>query len=127
MPERRSGFDRRLANHTVRHKVTWHLRRNEFLLATLLVLINVLNLSDLIFTYLALGAGFAEANPFLRYLFSNFSPILGGYVKLAVGLLVTLTIWLLRKYRRVLEGALLILAIYLLIILYHLFVTLAYI
>lgn len=127
IPERRTGFDRRSASHTVGHKATWHLRSNEFLLVILLILVNLLNLGDLLFTYLALSAGYQEANPFLRYLFLNFSPLVGGYVKLAMGLLVTAAIWCFRKYRRVLEATLLILAIYLLILLFHLYVTIAFI
>lgn len=127
MPERRTGFDRRSTNHTLGHRVTWHLRSNEFLLAILLILINLLNLGDLVFTYLALSAGYQEANPFLRYLFLNFSPLVGGYVKLALGLLVTIALWCFRKYKRVLEATLLILAIYLLILLFHLYATLVFV
>lgn len=90
-------------------------------------MINALNLADLAFTYLALRAGYHEANPVLRYLFVNFSPLVGGYIKLAAGLFVTLVIWHFRKYRRILEGTFVIIAIYLSIFLYHLFVTLAYV
>lgn len=127
VPERRTGFDRRSDNHTVGHKVAHHLSSNMSLLACLLILINLLNFADLIFTYLALGAGHDEANPFLRYIFINFSPLIGGYLKLGVGFIVTLAIWHLRKYRRMLEATLLILAIYTGIFFYHLFITLRYI
>ena len=125
LKERRDGFDRRATNQTVGYKLAWELRNNQFLLACVLLLINALNLADLFFTILALRAGHGEANPFLRYLFLNLSPTAGGYVKIASGVLVTLAIWILRKYRRVLETALLILAIYFLIFLFHLYVTLS--
>lgn len=124
IPERRTGYDQRTTNHSLGHKVTSHLSKNEFLLAALLILINILNLGDLIFTYLALAAGHEEGNPFLRYIFVNYDPVIGGYVKITIGVLVTLVIWLLRKYRRMMEAAIIILVIFFSIFFYHLFVTL---
>ena len=124
IPERRTGFDQRTTNHSIGHRVTSHLSKSELLLAALLILINILNLADLVFTYLALGAGHQEANPFLRYVFLNYDPVIGGYIKITIGVLVTLVIWLLRRYRRMMEATLIILAIHFSIFFYHLLVTL---
>ena len=124
IPERRTGYDRRSSDHNIGHIITSHLSKNEFLLAALLILINILNLGDLIFTYLALGAGHQEGNPFLRYIFVNYDPVIGGYVKITIGTLVTLIIWVFRQYRRMMEATLIILVIFFSIFFYHLLVTL---
>jgi hypothetical protein len=123
--ERRTGYDRRTDNHTAGQKITFYLRKNDFLLASLLILINTLNLGDLIFTYLALSAGHSEGNPIMKYLFLNYDPVVGGYFKLSIGFLVTVVLWLLRKHRRAIEAILIILAVLTSIFLYHLAVTLS--
>jgi hypothetical protein len=122
--ERRSGFDRRTAR-TIPYLRPYEallrrLRDDAPLLAGLLIAINLLNLADFVLTLAALSLGAEEANPVLRPLF-EISPWAAAAFKLLVGLVVSLMVWDGRRYRKLLEVALLVLGVYTLVIIYHLF------
>lgn len=99
--------------------------RSDFALILLLLLINVLNLGDLAFTFLALRAGYAEANPFMQALFLHLSPIGAGLVKLAIGVAFTLAAWVLRDRRGMTAVVTVVLGVYFVLFIFHVYVTLA--
>lgn len=111
-PERRTGFDRRCA-----HGISV-LRDSSVLLLVMLGVLNILNMLDLRLTLLGLERGAVEANPVMTFLFSMDS-LSAGLFKIAVVLAVSLTVWWGRKYRRILEFAVLSTALYALVITYH--------
>jgi hypothetical protein len=120
--ERRSGFDRRQTPRAEwlrpYERLLRRLRDNALLLAALLIAINLLNLADFALTLVALGRGAEEANPVLRPMFDA-SPWAAAAFKLGLGFAVSLLVWDGRRYRKLLEVALLVLALYSLVILYH--------
>lgn len=123
MRERRSGFDRR-------RPTTWSARMQERVLArlrdedrnmfTLLVIANVLNVLDFLFTLRALGHGAQEANPIMRALFS-LDPATAGAVKVALVLGVSLLVWRFRRYRLPLLAGVMLSIVFGLVFLYHLY------
>jgi hypothetical protein len=124
--ERRDGFDRR-HNHArwglysqVFGKGAFHLRENLYALIILLILFNLFNIADFIFTLKALAAGHSEGNPVMNRLFAE-GPATAGSFKVAVGLIITGFIWFLRRYRLVLEAGILILLMYMALIAYHIY------
>lgn len=113
-PERRTGFDRREERPLLEA-----LRDNAGTLIGVLVALNLLSLLDLALTSYELTLDAAEGNPVMRAAFAA-GPLVVAGVKLGVMTLVTLGIWMLRRYRRVLELSLGALALYLALTLYHL-------
>lgn len=121
--ERRSGFDRR-------RPTTWSARIQERVLAglrdedrnvfTLLVIANVLNVLDFVFTLRALAHGAEEANPVMRALFS-LDPATAGAVKVALVLGVSLLVWRFRSYRLTLLAGVMLPVVFGLVLLYHLY------
>jgi len=111
-PERRTGFDRR------RNSRVSVLRDSSVLLIAMLGLLNILNMLDLRFTLLALDRGAVEANPVMTSLFSM-GTVSAGLFKIAVVLAISLTVWWGRKYRRILEFAVLSTALYVALVGYH--------
>jgi hypothetical protein len=105
--DRRSGFDRR-ASHPggpVTRALRW-LRDSRRGVADILIGINLLNVVDLLLTFMLLGNGIVEANPVMRILIGN-DPLGALFVKLAIVALVTLGMWRQRRYKVILGLAVL--------------------
>jgi hypothetical protein len=83
-----------------------------------LVLFNILNVTDALMTASILEAGGAEANPIMRQ-FYGAGVWQAVAFKVAVGAAMTATIWSLRRYRRIAEIALVILAVFVAVVLYE--------
>lgn len=116
--ERRSGFDRRRD-----YRFTAALRDDPVRLFVLIVIANCLSALDFLFTLAQLRAGVAtEANPVLAGLFAA-DPAVAWAFKSSVMLVVSLVIWLNRRHRMILTVALLMLAIYTLLVMYHVIVS----
>lgn len=115
-PEQRTGFDRR-ATSRYQSALTAY-RRQRGAIAVILGLILVLNATDLILTVRALGRGTGEANPLMAWLFEQHIG-LAAIFKLAIGIAVTVVIWRLRRYRRVLELSIVLAALFGLVLSYH--------
>jgi len=111
-PERRTGFDRRCEYGI------GVLRDSSVLLLVMLGVLNILNMLDLRFTLLALDRGAAEANPIMSFFF-NMDSLTAGLFKIALVLAISLAVWWGRRYRRILEFAVLSTAIYAALIGYH--------
>jgi len=115
LPERRTGFDRRR-----RYPMTGSLRDNPLALLGVLVLVNTLSALDFAFTWLQLQAGVAEeGNPVLAGMFAE-APAKAWFFKSGVMLVVSLVIWHQRKRRAMLSVALVALALYIAVLVYHL-------
>jgi len=131
-PERRSGKDRRVAwrfhfndRRTGFHRRKLHpflhtLRESGWVLISLLVLLNALSLIDAVFTMFELRNGIAtEANPVLGTILGA-SPLLAVGFKTAIMVLVSVMIWRGRRYRAILVLAPMALALYAVVLGYHL-------
>ena len=112
-PERRTGFDRRDSSGVEA------LRDSSALLLVALALLNLLNLLDWRFTVLGLERGAIEANPLMSFLFGVDS-YAAGLFKVAIMLTVSLVVWRARKYRHMLEFAVVVTTAYAVLIVYHL-------
>ncbi|MBI5230579.1 MAG: hypothetical protein HY876_00225 [Coriobacteriales bacterium] len=113
IPERRTGFDRRLA-----YPVLGVLRDNSWQLAVLLIAINILSLADWWFTMRALELGASEGNPVLSAMLES-NPAMAAGFKLSITIAVTLGIWAWRRYRLVLATSVFGVTAYALVIVYH--------
>jgi hypothetical protein len=121
-PERRLGFDRRRPpGNTWRGRYYRLLERyrgdSDTIAAALLVFV-VLNIADLLLTIRALSLGAVEVNPVMAWLF-DLDPALAAMFKLAVGLAIALAVWAARRYRKILETSLLLVAVMTMVLLYH--------
>ncbi|MBE0446996.1 MAG: hypothetical protein IBX64_02650 [Actinobacteria bacterium] len=130
--EKREGFDRRQnreKNNGLYNKLfrrgAFHLRHNYSALIVLLVLFNLFNIADYLFTLKALAAGYTEGNPVMDRLF-DMGPVVALTFKIATGLFITTIVWLLKRYRLVLEASILILLMYMLLISYHIYGVIRY-
>lgn len=130
--ERREGFDRRQSHLNTRslyHKVfrrgAVHLRNSYYALILLLLVFNLLNLADYFFTVKALSAGFVEGNPIMEYLF-NLGPAAAMAFKVSLALIITMVVWVFRKYRVVLEISILFILLYMCLIAYHIYGAIRY-
>jgi hypothetical protein len=112
-PERRSGFDRRRS-----YAVTKLLRDNLTVVIVLIVALNVLNLIDLGMTTRALSLGALEGNPIMAAAFSNGWEVAAAF-KIGMMALISGAILLMRRYRNVLRLALVGLAGYTILVVYH--------
>lgn len=113
-PERRTGFDRRLASDPLRL-----LDERPALLAGMLVALNLLSAADWALTTRALAHGAQEANLFIGALIVA-NPLVAGASKAALMLLVSVLIWRARRYRLVLATGVAALGLYGALMLYHL-------
>lgn len=113
-PERRTGLDRRRPPHPVLQVLSYHDR--VFLL--LIVFLNVLNVADLVLTSHELALGAAEANPFMRLAFET-GPPAAITLKVGVVLGVSVAMWMMRRYAKVLQLALGATAVYSGLLVYH--------
>lgn len=116
-PERRTGFDRRMAGVSRYQRFLEAYRRRDGLVAVCLAAIAVLNLADLMLTRLLIDLGASEANPIMAALLAA-GTVPAAAAKVAVTVAVVAGVWVLRRYRRMLEfslvllGALVLLAVY---------------
>lgn len=100
--------------------MTGSLRDNPLALLGVLVLVNTLSALDFAFTWLQLQAGVAEeGNPVLAGMFAE-APAKAWFFKSGVMLVVSLVIWHQRKRRAMLSVALVALALYIAVLVYHL-------
>jgi hypothetical protein len=110
-PERRSGFDRRTPRAgrigLLRWRLLGALRRSPATLAVLLAAFAVLNAADVVVTLRALDLGATELNPVMASLVEA-GPVQAAVLKAVVTAAVIAGIWLLRRYQRILELALLL-------------------
>jgi hypothetical protein len=119
--ERRSGFDRRQTTWPVARladRALRQLRDEPLTLLMLLAGVNVLNVLDQAATGRALAAGFTEGNPVMAALIS-YDPMVAAGVKLLAVLGVTVSVWMLRRYRVVLQVGVLTFALFTAVLLWH--------
>ena len=121
--ERRGGFDRRApdsASSRVFERALLRLRDDGPVLVALLALANILSLLDFFLTRRALDRGAGEANLLLRHLLMQ-NVWAAGAFKVLLVLLVSLTVWRLRRYRLVLLAGVAECALYVPVIAYQLY------
>jgi hypothetical protein len=130
--ERRDGFDRRKKeiNRKNPYQLIFtqgahRLRNSEYALVWLLVLFNLFNIADYLFTLKALASGFREGNPVMDMLFS-ISPLAAAAFKILLTLLITTFVWLFKRYRIVLEICILFIIMYMMLIAYHIYGAILY-
>jgi hypothetical protein len=127
-PERRSGFDRRLAGpgpiRAAGARLLINYRDRPGAVAAVLGAVVLLNAVDLLLTVRALGLGATELNPVMAELL-GFDPVVAAVFKLTLVGAVAMGLWTLRRYRRVLEASLLLLGGFLVLTGYHLTLTFA--
>jgi hypothetical protein len=111
-PDRRLGFARRqIARHPASaaiDRVLGTLRSKPRSLAVVLATVAALNLADLVLTLRSIELGAVEVNPVMAALIDA-DPFVAAMFKLTIGLAVVGAMWAMRRYRRVLEAALLLL------------------
>jgi len=116
-PDRRTGFDRRMAGVSRYQRLLDIYRSRDGLVAVCLAAIVVLNLTDLALTRVLIGLGASEVNPIMAGLLAA-GAVPAVAVKVAVTIAVVGGVWVMRRYRRMLEfslvllGALALLAVY---------------
>jgi hypothetical protein len=121
-PERRSGFERRarivgIAGAPERALV--FVRDHDAVLATMLAIVNVLNVSDLLLTVQLMRHGALEGNPVMDALLGA-DPVLAAAFKVLLLGAVSLVIWRMRRYRSILALALVALSGFVLLFGYEL-------
>lgn len=116
--ERRTGFDRRTSGAGPLSAGLLELRDSTPGLIVLLVSVNVMNLLDQLATTRALQAGFTEGNPVMAALIAA-DPRLAAGMKIGAVLAVTLAVWTLRRYRAILQAAVLMFILYAAVLLVH--------
>jgi hypothetical protein len=84
----------------------------------MLGLLNVLNVLDLRFTLIGLERGAVEANPVMSS-FLGFGSGSAAVFKIALMVVISLAVWSGRRYRRILEFAVLATGVYAAVIVYH--------
>jgi hypothetical protein len=120
--DKRSGFDRRQREASgfrgVLQQALLRLRDDPTKLQVLLILVNVLNLTDFALTMNALAGGASEANPVMASLFKA-GPVWAGVFKTCAVLVATALVWECRRYRKALLAAVLMLLVFAVIFVYH--------
>ncbi len=86
----------------------------------------VFNLMDLLLTVRVLEAGGYEVNPIMSRLF-DMGHVPAALVKLGIVGLASLLLWALRRYRRALEMALMLLVAFSLLMFYHVSLAMTYV
>ena len=121
-PERRFGFERRRPTEgswrARYHAWLEHYRHDNDTIAVALLVFVLLNLTDLLLTVRALSLGAVEGNPIMALLF-EFDPTLAAVFKVVVGAGIALAVWSARRYRRILETSLVMVAVMTAVLLYH--------
>jgi hypothetical protein len=122
-PERRTGFDRRTHPSAGTARVAyldWIRRLSESPMRAgfLMISIVVLSIADMAFTFRALDRGLQEVNPVMAGLLDTGHGF-AALVKIGVSAALAVAGWWLRRFRRVIEAALLVVALMSLVVLYH--------
>lgn len=94
-------------------------------LLLILAAVNVFNLADFLLTLNVLESGGEEANPIMRGLF-GMGPLWAGLFKVVAVLVASLLVWRCRSFRDALAVALAMLAIFTVVLVYHVAGLLAY-
>lgn len=123
--DQRTGFDRRDCDRPDGGVGSLYsrlrcLREQPRRLLWLLVVVNVLNIADYGLTLNALGNGFAEGNPIMGFLF-EMSPAWAGVFKILAVVLASLIVWQLKRYRKALLAAILMLAVFAGVFIWHVY------
>lgn len=96
------------------------IRDSPATLALLLAAINAMNVMDLVLTYEALQFGHGEGNPVMAVMFS-YGPLAAAGFKILTVAAVTLIVWRMRGYRKVLQVAVSAFALYVGIVVLHMY------
>lgn len=83
-----------------------------------MISIVALNVADVAFTLRALGRGLQEVNPVMAGLLDAGHGI-AAFVKIGVTMVLAVAGWWLRRFRRVIEVALIVIALMSAVVLYH--------
>jgi hypothetical protein len=123
LPERRSGFERRTEASTGRFRVAYTnwIRRisgSPTRAAVLMMSIVVLAIADMVFTFRALDRGLQEVNPVMAGLLDAGHGV-AAFVKVGVSAALAALGWWLRRFRRVIEVALLVVTLMSAVVIYH--------
>jgi hypothetical protein len=121
--DKRTGFDRRACGDERRTRdlvrgVLLGLRDSPRTLVALLLVVNALNLIDFALTLNALALGADEANPVMATLFEA-GPAWAGVFKVAAVALASLLVWEWKRYRKALIAAVMMLAVFAAVFIYH--------
>ena len=122
-PERRSGFDRRTNPSAGRFRVAYvgwirQLSASRGKTALLMASIVALNVADMAFTFRALDRGLQEVNPVMAGLLEDGHGV-AAFVKIGISVVFAAAGWSFRRYRRVIEAALIVVGLMTLVVLYH--------
>lgn len=125
LQERRSGFDRRGLEDGGRISVAYErallaLRERPRMVLAILLMVNALNLADFLLTMNVLSHGGGEANPIMRSLFAM-DPLYAGIFKMLAVFFTSWLTWRCRRFRSGLQVAIILLALFTAVIVYHLF------
>lgn len=119
-PERRRGFERRMASpgrRRYQHALTRY-GGHPWLLITVLTAVVALNGVDLVLTVHLLHGGAVELNPIMARML-DVDVALAAAVKVTLGVAVVAVLWMLRRYRRALEASVVILALLVAVVAYQ--------
>ncbi|MBU1225787.1 MAG: hypothetical protein KJ698_01065 [Actinobacteria bacterium] len=109
-PERRTGFDRRAIGTSRVGRLLDAYRRRPVLIACCALGIAALSAADLLLTWRLISLGAHEVNPVMARLFER-GVGSAATLKAPITVAVAGGIWLMRRYRRVLEFSLMALAL----------------
>jgi hypothetical protein len=122
MHERRCGFDRRVAAspsiHGAVDRFLLAFRSRPGLVVLALFVVNALNLADYLLTLHCLASGGVEANPLMAALF-DVGSFYAGLFKLVAVFVATYAVWHFRRHRASLEAAVLMTAVFSVLLVYH--------
>jgi len=117
-PERRTGFDRRAPGTSAHLRLLEAYRRSPALIAWCVAGIVALSAADLLLTWRLITMGASEVNPVMARLYDS-GLASAAALKGAVTLAVVGGIWLMRRYRRVLEFSLAALVLFAALVAYE--------
>ena len=117
LPERRTGFERRVGVAARRRSRLETYRTSPLAIAIVLMAIVLMNVADLLLTAAALRAGATELNPLMANLFTA-DPVMAAAFKLSTATAVAAAMWALRRYRRVLQASLAVLGLFTVVLTY---------
>jgi hypothetical protein len=121
--DRRTGADRRSRqSHAVAVRLGTFvdfLRERPDALFAVLALGNLLSLLDAMLTLALLPLGFVEVNPLMRELVDA-DPVHATIVKMAMILVASIGLWLLRRHRAAVQAAVFMVALYGAVVVYEL-------
>ncbi len=122
-PDRRRGFARRDSRGsgvlTSYDRVLTAYRSKPHAIAIVLLAVALLNIADLALTLRALELGATELNPIMAALL-DLDPLIAAIFKGTIVLGVVTIMWIMRRYRQVLEASLLLVAGFTVLMLYSL-------